>query len=77
MAVTCAGRAWREGVERPFLLDNLWDLLHVVDYLVTRPEVDPQRIGITGGPLLAGSMCRVRCMNAFFVAQARTCTATT
>ncbi|GFH08541.1 uncharacterized protein LOC101504608, partial [Haematococcus lacustris] len=26
----------------------VWDLLHLVDYLVTRPEVDPKRIGITG-----------------------------
>ncbi len=41
-------RAWHEGVERPFLLDNLWDLSHLLDYLVTRPDVDTQRIGITG-----------------------------
>ncbi len=41
-------RAWRDGLERPFLIDTVWDLLHLVDYLVTRPDVDPGRIGITG-----------------------------
>lgn len=41
-------RAWREGVERPFLLDTVWDLLHLLDYLCARQDVDPQRIGMTG-----------------------------
>ncbi|KAL6761263.1 hypothetical protein V8C86DRAFT_2539053 [Haematococcus lacustris] len=56
-------RAWRDGVERPYLLDTVWDLLHLVDYLVTRPEVDPKRIGITGtyvshGPAFRGQPAR-------------------
>ena len=42
-------RAWRpEGTERPFLLDNVWEILHLMDYLSERPDVDPERIGITG-----------------------------
>ncbi|KAG1661623.1 hypothetical protein FOA52_002853 [Chlamydomonas sp. UWO 241] len=41
-------RAWRDGPERPFLLDNVWDLLHLMDYLVTRADVDVDRIGMTG-----------------------------
>ncbi|GAX80085.1 hypothetical protein CEUSTIGMA_g7523.t1 [Chlamydomonas eustigma] len=41
-------RAWRGGEERPFLLDNIWDIMHLVDYLLTRPDVDPSRVGITG-----------------------------
>eukprot|EP00798_Chlamydomonas_sp_ICE-L_P011081 gene11081-18690_t len=40
--------AWRGGSECPYLLDNLWDLVHLVDYLVTRPDVNPAKIGITG-----------------------------
>lgn len=35
-------------MERPFLLDNVWEILHLVDYLSERPDVDPERIGITG-----------------------------
>jgi hypothetical protein len=45
-------RAWSQGGEHPFLLDTLWDLLHVVDYITTRPEADATRIGITGKRLL-------------------------
>lgn len=41
-------RAWREGPERPFLLDSVWDLLHLLDYLEARPDVDAKRIGMTG-----------------------------
>lgn len=44
--------AWRQpNGERPFLLDNVWDLLHVLDYLATRPDVDASRVGMTGAPL--------------------------
>lgn len=35
-------------MERPFLLDNVWDLGVLLDYLETRPDVDAARIGITG-----------------------------
>jgi len=41
-------KAWRDGVERPFLLDNVWDQLLLVDYLLTRPDVDAARIGVAG-----------------------------
>lgn len=40
--------AWRGSGERPFLLDNVWDLLHLLDYLEVRPDVDMARVGITG-----------------------------
>ncbi len=35
-------------MERPFLLDNVWDIGALLDYLGTRPDVDAARIGITG-----------------------------
>uniref|UniRef100_A0A061QP76 Alpha beta-hydrolases superfamily protein n=1 Tax=Tetraselmis sp. GSL018 TaxID=582737 RepID=A0A061QP76_9CHLO len=38
-------RAWRGSGERPFLLDNVWDVMHVVDYLSQRADVDADRIG--------------------------------
>eukprot|EP01025_Chloroclados_australasicus_P018303 TRINITY_DN19522_c0_g2_i1.p1 TRINITY_DN19522_c0_g2~~TRINITY_DN19522_c0_g2_i1.p1 ORF type:complete len:346 (-),score=51.76 TRINITY_DN19522_c0_g2_i1:363-1400(-) len=41
-------RAWREGIERPFLLDNVWDIQHLIDYFETRPDIDVTKIGMTG-----------------------------
>eukprot|EP01023_Acetabularia_acetabulum_P066663 TRINITY_DN9034_c0_g1_i1.p1 TRINITY_DN9034_c0_g1~~TRINITY_DN9034_c0_g1_i1.p1 ORF type:complete len:366 (+),score=46.76 TRINITY_DN9034_c0_g1_i1:79-1098(+) len=41
-------QAWREGIERPFLLDNVWDLVHLLDYLQTRTDVNMQKLGMTG-----------------------------
>ncbi len=41
-------RAWREGPEHPFLLDNVWDIVILLDYLESRPDVDAARIGMTG-----------------------------
>ena len=41
-------RAWKEGIERPFLLDTVWDLIRLLDYLETREDVDPHRIGASG-----------------------------
>jgi poly(3-hydroxybutyrate) depolymerase len=46
-------RAWREAREaareHPFLLDNVWDLQRLLDYLTqARADVDPARIGVTG-----------------------------
>ena len=35
-------------MERPFLLDSVWDIVILLDYLETRPDVDSARIGITG-----------------------------
>ncbi|KAF5837102.1 Alpha/Beta hydrolase protein [Dunaliella salina] len=43
-------RAWREnGREHPFLLDNVWDILHCLDILSSRDDVG--RVGITGTSL--------------------------
>lgn len=41
-------RAWRDGQERPFLLDNIYDLRRVLDYLETRSDVDMKRVGTMG-----------------------------
>lgn len=42
--------AWRGSGEHPFLLDNVWDLMGLADYLCgARPgDIDPARIGVTG-----------------------------
>lgn len=45
-------RAWRSGPgepqEHPFYYDTCWDVWRTVDYLQTRPDVDPSRIGLIG-----------------------------
>jgi dienelactone hydrolase len=45
-------RAWHakpgEPMEHPFYYDTVWDLWRLVDYLETRPDVDPKRIGMIG-----------------------------
>jgi dienelactone hydrolase len=45
-------RAWRakpgEAHEHPFYFDTCWDLWRTVDYLSSRPDVDPKRIGMIG-----------------------------
>lgn len=45
-------RAWREKdprkQEHPFYYDTVWDLWRLLDYLQTRPDVDPKRIGMIG-----------------------------
>jgi dienelactone hydrolase len=44
-------RAWRAKPgeqEHPFYYDTVWDLWRTVDYLVTRPDVDPERLGMIG-----------------------------
>eukprot|EP00798_Chlamydomonas_sp_ICE-L_P029250 gene29250-12496_t len=41
--------AWRgTSQERPFLLDNVWDLTHLLDVITARDDVDVSRIGMTG-----------------------------
>ncbi len=40
--------AWRGSGERPVLLDSVWDVMHLVDVLLARADVDPERIGLTG-----------------------------
>src|SRR4029079_17783994 len=32
----------------PLYYDTVWDIMRLVDYLRTRPDVDPSRIGIYG-----------------------------
>lgn len=45
-------KAWEtksgEKHEYPFYYDTCWDLWRTVDYLQTRPEIDPARIGMIG-----------------------------
>lgn len=45
-------RAWKarpdEPQEHPFYYDTCWDLWRTVDYLETRDDVDPQRLGMIG-----------------------------
>jgi dienelactone hydrolase len=42
-------RAWHEpGSEHPFFYDTVWDVMRLIDYLQTRDDVDPARIGLTG-----------------------------
>src|SRR5262249_34074634 len=45
-------RAWREKdpkkQEHPFYFDTVFDLWRTVDYLRSRPDVDPRRIGMVG-----------------------------
>ena len=41
-------RAWREPNEHPFYYDTVWDVMRLVDYLKTRKDVDPKRIGLIG-----------------------------
>src|SRR5215203_1059971 len=39
---------YRTGKGRPYLFDTVWDVMRLVDYLVTRPDVDALRIGLMG-----------------------------
>jgi dienelactone hydrolase len=42
-------RAYRQpGSEHPFFYDTVWDVMRLVDYLGTRDDVDPKRIGLIG-----------------------------
>jgi dienelactone hydrolase len=41
-------RAFETGKGRPWLIDTVYDLLRTVDYLASRPDVDPKRIGMVG-----------------------------
>jgi dienelactone hydrolase len=41
-------RAFRTGEGHPYLYDTVWDVVRLVDYLSTRPDVDAARIGLIG-----------------------------
>ena len=41
-------QTYRTGLGHPFLYDTVWDVLRLIDYLATRPDVDPARIGVMG-----------------------------
>jgi dienelactone hydrolase len=41
-------RAFKTGEGHPFYYDTTWDVMRLVDYLETRKDVDPARIGLTG-----------------------------
>ena len=50
--VAAITRAWEartgEPQEHPFYYDTCWDLWRTIDYLETRADVDPRRIGMLG-----------------------------
>ena len=39
---------WETGKGFPFLYDTVWDVLSLIDYLETRPDIDAARIGAIG-----------------------------
>ena len=41
-------RAFKTGEGHPFYYDTTWDVMRLIDYLVTRKDVDAARIGLTG-----------------------------
>jgi predicted esterase len=41
-------RAFDDGKSHPLYYDTVWDLMRLIDYLQTRPDVDPTRIGMMG-----------------------------
>jgi len=45
---TAIVRAWHGSGEHPLYYDTAWDVTRLVDYLQTRDDVDPARIGIIG-----------------------------
>jgi len=47
--VAAIGRAFATpGQEYPFFFDTAWDVMRLIDYLVTRDDVDARRIGLWG-----------------------------
>lgn len=46
--VEAIGRRFTTGRELPFFYDTVWDVLRLLDYLETRDDIDPRRIGAIG-----------------------------
>ncbi|HXX94976.1 MAG TPA: alpha/beta fold hydrolase [Planctomycetota bacterium] len=47
-AITRAWQSKPEEMEHPFYFDTVWDLWRTVDWLVSRSDVDPKRLGMIG-----------------------------
>lgn len=47
-AITTAWKAPAEEMEHPFYYDTVWDLWRLADYLETRGDIDPKRLGMIG-----------------------------
>jgi predicted esterase len=41
-------QAYADGKSHPLYLDTVWDVMRLIDYLQSRPDVDPNRIGLMG-----------------------------
>ncbi|HET6246144.1 MAG TPA: dienelactone hydrolase family protein [Tepidisphaeraceae bacterium] len=41
-------KAFAQGTEHPMYYDTVWDVMRLIDYLQTRPDVDASRIGLIG-----------------------------
>jgi pimeloyl-ACP methyl ester carboxylesterase len=41
-------QAFTDGKSHPLYLDTVWDVMRLIDYLQTRPDVDAHRIGLMG-----------------------------
>ena len=41
-------KAFAQGGEHPMYYDTVWDVMRLIDYLQTRPDVDGKRIGLIG-----------------------------
>lgn len=47
-AITNAWKAPAAEMEHPFYYDTVWDLWRLADYLETREDIDPKRLGMIG-----------------------------
>jgi acetyl esterase/lipase len=41
-------QAFADGKSHPLYFDTVWDVMRLIDYLQSRPDVDPSRIGLMG-----------------------------